>query len=151
MTNIPTFIQLPKIKNPFEVEVFQRGKIDTLPKTKVNVIVPSGKMNFDLYRAFAQACKSIPQSIYRENIEITIKHKPRPIRVDALLFINQDIYLIDTILNKSDLSKCKRKCNSIISLYNKIDYIILIVNTNIKLDNVNHKFTRPVFIVEIRK
>ena len=151
MENLPNFIKLPSQGSFITLKVNQRGKIDLPPKSKEMVIVPGGKKNFDLYRTFAYQCRNIPYYLYRENVEIEVKNRPRPIRIDALLIVKENFFILDTILKASDVPKSRRYCNDVILSCSEINNIILIVERNIKVIIDPQKWIKPIHIVEIRK
>ena len=150
MGNLPNYLKIPTNENHISIEVLQRGNINSEAKSVEKVIVPGSIKNFDLYRALAYECKKNPNCIYRENVEIKVSNRPRPIRIDALLIIGEHVYLIDTILKDADIPKSRRYCNNIVHDCYQITNILLLISEKVK-DNIDIvKWAKPVHIVIIR-
>lgn len=149
MEKLPNYLKIPTNENHISIEVLQRGNINSEARSIERVIVPGSIKNFDLYRAVAYQCKKIPNCIYRENVEIKIKNRPRPIRIDALLIMGEQIYLIDTVLKDADIPKSRRYCNDIVHDCHQITNILLLISEKIK-DNIDTaKWAKPVHKITI--
>lgn len=150
MENLPNYINIPTNENHLSLEVLQRGDINSEARSSQRVIVPGSIKNFDLYRALAFQCQKIPNCVYRENVEIKISNRPRPIRIDALLIMGKYIYFMDTILKDADIPKSRRYCNDIVQDCPQITNILLLINEKIKDKIDTAKWNKPVHMVTIR-
>lgn len=131
MKQFPKSISLPSNGKILSFEVYQRGNINERPTFKEKVVVPTGKKDVDIYRTLAYECMHISNSLYRENVTVEVKNRTRPIRLDAILVINQEFYLMDTIVKISDIPNVKRYCKSILSSVSEISNILLLIKTNL--------------------
>ncbi len=149
MKNLPLEIKTPSIESSFSIEVNSRGKLWSKPKSVQKVFVPGGKKNFNLYRQLAKECVNIPICIYRENVEVAVELSPRPIRLDAILQINDEVILLDTALSKSELARAHRKCEQIIQKCKDITKIGLLLKENLITLAKKAKWSKPIHIVKV--
>lgn len=149
MKQFPRSITLPTNDNILAFDVYQRGDINAQPSFKEEVIVPTGKRDFDLYRTLAYECRHIPNSLYRENVTVEIKNRTRPIRLDAILIIDTKVYLMDTIVKASDIPKVKRYGKTILSSVSEITNILVLISKSLTMKiNLSSWLIKP-YLIEI--
>ncbi len=152
MLVFPKFLNFLPDNTFLSIEVNQRGRIDAKPKYIAHVLIPSSNKKFDYYRLLAYYFKDNTNLIYRESVEVALRYRPRPARLDALfIYKNELIFTLDAILRNADIPKSRRYWDYIINYCDEINIfnIILIAKSNYikKIDIEN--WPRPIQLVEI--